>query len=128
MEKAMKVIRALKLAVGALIVTTWINAWSQPGESGSAPASTVMASPGSSASASSRQADRALGRKVRAALMKDKEISASNISVRARGGAVTLFGTVPDAAQIDRAAGVAEAVPGVTTVKNNLTLKRVFGQ
>ncbi|WP_429574026.1 BON domain-containing protein [Paraburkholderia sp. UCT70] len=60
--------------------------------------------------------------------MKDKEISASNISVRAKGGAVTLFGTVSDAAQIDRAAGVAQAVPGVTTVKNNLTLKRVFGQ
>ncbi|MGF6935518.1 hyperosmotically inducible protein [Paraburkholderia sp. UCT70] len=124
----MKVISMLKLAVGALIVTTSINAWSQPGEPGSAPAASSTATPGSGASTSSRQGDRALSRKVRAALMKDKEISASNISVRAKGGAVTLFGTVSDAAQIDRAAGVAQAVPGVTTVKNNLTLKRVFGQ
>ncbi len=52
-------------------------------------------SPAASAKAS-KKANSQLGRKVRAAISKTQGVDVSNISVRARGGAVTLTGSVPD--------------------------------
>jgi hyperosmotically inducible protein len=46
----------------------------------------------------------------------------SSISVRARGGAVTLTGSVPEQGQIDAAGDVAKGVAGVTSVSNKLTV------
>jgi osmotically-inducible protein OsmY len=59
--------------------------------------------------------------------VKHKEISAGDISVVARGDAVTLDGTVEDASQIDRVAAITQAVPGVASVTNRLTVKKPFG-
>jgi len=109
----MKTIQAIKLAGGALIVAVSVSAWAQGNDTGTAPAT----------SQSSKQANHALEKKVRAALVHAKDIKTENILVRARGGAVTLEGTVPDASQIDMATQVAQGVAGVTSVKNALTIK-----
>jgi hyperosmotically inducible periplasmic protein len=44
------------------------------------------------------------------------------VYVHARSGAVTLTGTVPDAAQSNQAEQVAKTVSGVTSVRNKITL------
>ena len=72
---------------------------------------------------SARKADRKLGSDVRRALSKTKEITATNIFVRARDGVVTLTGSVPDNMQIERATQVANGVAGVTSVINKLSLQ-----
>jgi osmotically-inducible protein OsmY len=74
-----------------------------------------------------RKADRALRRKVYAAIGKYKEIGAGDISVIAKDGAVTLNGTVTEAAQIGKVEAIARGVPGVTSVTNKLTVKKPFG-
>ncbi|NPT43905.1 BON domain-containing protein [Paraburkholderia sp. 1N] len=118
----MKVIRTFQTlgVVLSLALVSSVHAQSQS----SAPTVT----PDSAASAkatqmSIRKADRKLGSDVRRALSKTKDIEVTNIFVRARGGAVTLTGSVPDNAQIDRAAEVARSVPGVTSVTNKLSLQ-----
>jgi len=50
------------------------------------------------------------------------------ISVVSRSGAVTLDGTVVDAAQIDKLAEIARGVPGVTSAANRLTVRKPFGR
>ena len=72
-----------------------------------------------------RAANRALARKVRAALARANGVSVANITVRAKDGAVILQGTVPAQAEIDRASDVAKGVNGVTSVKNALTIRPV---
>lgn len=75
-----------------------------------------------------RKANRALSRKVYAALAKHKEIDAGNISVVARNGAVTLNGTVTESTQLGMVADIAKGVPGVTSVTNRLSVQRPFGE
>jgi osmotically-inducible protein OsmY len=75
-----------------------------------------------------RQANRALRRKVYAALAKHKEIDAGDISITAKDGAVMISGTVPDASQINTVAEVAKGVAGVTSVTSKLAVQRPFGQ
>jgi hyperosmotically inducible periplasmic protein len=126
----MKSILARTLAIAALILAASSNAWSQPGQPASAPSGT-SAAPAMEASAavpaSGRKADRALRRQVYAAIGKHKEISAGNISVTAKGGAVTLNGTVTDASQINQVAEIAKSVPGVMSVTNRLTVQKPLG-
>jgi osmotically-inducible protein OsmY len=116
----MKVINTLKVASGALILVASINAWPQASES--ATTSTPPAAEGSAKSA--RQANRALSKKVLHALSKGG-VSTSRINIIAKGGAVTLAGSVADANQISKAADIAKTVPGVTSVKNVLTFKEI---
>jgi hyperosmotically inducible periplasmic protein len=63
-----------------------------------------------------------LERSVRRALDKSMGDTAGIVIV-ARSGAVTLDGTVTDAPQIAQAGQTAGTVPGVSHVKNNLTLR-----
>ncbi|SAL86656.1 transport-associated protein [Caballeronia arvi] len=127
----MKHIRILELAVATLIVATSMNAWSQtsetPGAPASAPGASAMTASGTVAPATGRKANRALRRKVYAAIGKQKEISAGDISVIAKDGAVTLNGSVTDASQIDKVADIARGVSGVTSVTNKLTVRKPFG-
>lgn len=120
----MKSIQAFKLAVGVAIIAASMSAWSQSSETASAPA---MAAPGSAAPATGRKANRALRRQVYNAIVKQKDISAGNISVVAKDGAVTLNGTVTDASQVGRVAEIARGVPGVTSVTNKLTVQKPLG-
>ncbi|WP_207004882.1 BON domain-containing protein [Trinickia mobilis] len=113
---------ALRMAGGILVALASFHAWSQPSEQGAAmPGSAVKSA------RSDRAANRALRRKVFAAIAKHKEISAGNISVVAKSGDVTLYGTVVDASQIDNVAEIAKGVPGVTSVTNKLTVEKPFG-
>jgi osmotically-inducible protein OsmY len=116
----MKAFPVIKMVGGALIVLASLNAYAQ---------SSDAAAPAAASSATStketKSANRALGRKVRSALSKTKGVSVANIVVRARGGAVTLEGTVPEQQQIDLATQAAQGVAGVTSVKNALSIRPV---
>jgi osmotically-inducible protein OsmY len=97
-------------------VATASSAYAQASDA-QAPAATAAAP-----ATSTRAADRKLGRDVRRALGKTQGFNVSNVFVRARGGAVTLSGSVPDGGMIQQAGDVAKGVPGVTSVTNKLTL------
>jgi hyperosmotically inducible protein len=85
-----------------------------------------MAESASMPTKSAWAANRALRREVYSAIAKHKEISACNIRVIAKGGAVTLKGTVVDASQIDKVTGIARGVPGVNSVTNKLAVGKPF--
>jgi osmotically-inducible protein OsmY len=123
----MKTIKTFRLAVGAVIVATSMTAWSQTSDTASASGTSAMAASGSAAPAPGRKANRALRRQVYNAIAKHKEISAGDISVIAKDGAVTLNGTVTDASQVGKVAEIAQGVPGVTSVTNKLTVQKPFG-
>ncbi|WOD20547.1 BON domain-containing protein [Paraburkholderia kirstenboschensis] len=127
----MKINPVFQFAVAAAIIATSMSAWSQTSGMASAPAGATGSSATTASSATSpttgRKADRALRRKVYAAIAKHKEIDAGNISVIAKDGAVTLNGTVTDAAQIDAVADIAKSVSGVASVTNKLVVKKPFG-
>lgn len=120
--KAVRMLQALGIVLSLSLVSN-ANAQSQA----SMPAATMDSAASAKAGPkNARKADRKLSSDVRRALSRTKEITVTNIFVRARGGAVTLTGSVPDAAQIDRAAQVAKSVPGVTSVTNKLSLQAQF--
>jgi osmotically-inducible protein OsmY len=116
----MKAFSAIKVIGGALIVLASINAYAQ-----SSDATATTDAPAATNTKAAKTANRQLGRKVRSALAKTKGLSVANITVRARGGAVTLAGTVPEQQQIDLATQSAQGVAGVTSVKNALTIRPV---
>ena len=121
--------RTLRIASAVLFALASVHAWAQPGASEASAASnaTAVAASGGMTAKDTRAANRALRRKLYAAIVKHKEITAGDISVVAKGGAVTLNGTVVDASQIDKGAEIAQGVPGVTSVTNKLTVKKPFG-
>lgn len=118
----MKAFPAIKVIGGALIVFASLNAYAQSSDAAAPAAASASATPSAK---QTKAANRALGRKVRSALSKTKGLSVANITVRARGGAVTLAGTVPEQNQVDMASEAAQGVAGVTSVKNALTIRPV---
>ncbi|MFL9961615.1 BON domain-containing protein [Paraburkholderia sediminicola] len=113
----MKSVGFLKTLGSVVAMVMACNVYAQaskaPSSSTEAAASSVKAG---------KRANHELGRKVRGALTKTQGLDVSNISVRARGGAVTLTGTVPDEGQIEAAGAAAKGVAGVTSVSNKLTV------
>jgi hyperosmotically inducible protein len=67
--------------------------------------------------------DRAITAKVKTALAKDPDVSALAVNVDTDKGVVTLNGTVKSATERNKAAQLARNVEGVTSVRNNLTIK-----
>lgn len=67
--------------------------------------------------------DATITTKVKAAFVKDPLVKALQVNVDTFKGAVQLSGFVDTAEQKSRAEQVAAGVVGVTTVKNNITLK-----
>jgi len=120
----MKAIKTFKLIGSALIVVVSINAWSQTSESAATSTQSSMAPAGGGSAKAARQANRALSKKVLRALS-NGGVKTSGINVLAKGGAVALAGSVTDPTQSDKAGEVAKGVPGVTSVKNDLTIKEV---
>jgi hyperosmotically inducible periplasmic protein len=118
----MKAIQVFKLAATAALVAASLQVYAQDNAASAAPAQ-QEAKPSKAQLKQEKAANRALSHKVRAVLAKDKKIAVANITVRARDGAVVLLGTVPEQSQIDRATEVAKGVPGVTSVKNSLTIR-----
>jgi osmotically-inducible protein OsmY len=117
----MKAINAIKLAGSALLIAASVHAYAQASDA--APAAEGTTAQAKQQYKSAKAANRALQKKVRAALSKAKGVSVANITVRARDGAVTLQGTVPEQAQSDKATEVAKGVAGVTSVKNALSIR-----
>jgi hyperosmotically inducible protein len=111
--KATDVLKALGVVVCIAVAS---SAYAQ---SDAMASSGTMAAPSAKAT---KQTNRKLGLAVRKALAKAQGFDVSNVYVRARGGAVTLTGTVPDGSQISQAEEVAKSVPGVTSVTNKITL------
>lgn len=118
MGKDVKTLNLLKAFGVAVCVASAANAYAQASD---AMASGDMATPATNAKAT-RAADRKLGRDVRRALARAPGFNVSNVFVRARGGAVTLTGSVPEGGQIQQAADVAKGVAGVKSVSNKITL------
>lgn len=67
-------------------------------------------------------ADMTITTKVKAALAADDQLSALAISVNTTNKVVTLSGPAPTQAAFDRASAMAQAVDGVSEVKNQLTV------
>ncbi len=70
------------------------------------------------------QADKVTAESVETALNADKVLYAKHIFVRADSGVVRLTGYVWDRPDLDLATLIAEGVPGVTQVVNDLELER----
>jgi hyperosmotically inducible periplasmic protein len=124
----MKAMNGFRVALGIAIAVASISAWAQGGASAGESAGTASTASGGMTPKAERQANRALRRKVYAALAKHKEIDAGDISITAKDGAVMISGTVPDASQINTVAEVAKGVAGVTSVTSKLAVQRPFGQ
>ncbi|REE20219.1 MULTISPECIES: BON domain-containing protein [unclassified Paraburkholderia] len=114
----MKSVGFLKTLGSVVAMVVACNVYAQASD---AMATGTMAAPAASAK-STKKANSQLGRKVRSVLAKTQGVDVSNIAVRARGGAVTLTGSVPDQGQIDAAGQAAKGVAGVTSVSNKLTV------
>jgi osmotically-inducible protein OsmY len=68
--------------------------------------------------------DTAITARIKASLAGDAGLKALDISVETTAGRTTLRGTAPDAAAQSRAQQLAAAVPGVSSVDNQLTVGR----
>jgi hyperosmotically inducible protein len=69
-----------------------------------------------------RKANHKLESDVRRRLIR-QDVDTSKISVLARWGVISLLGTVDDGAQIPVAGSAAQSVPGVKSVRNELTVR-----
>jgi osmotically-inducible protein OsmY len=115
----MKTVNLLKALGIALCMATASSAHAQASDA-QPPADSAAASAANPKAA--HQADRKLGRDVRRALARAPGFNVSNVFVRARSGAVTLTGSVPQGNMIQQAGDVARTVPGVTSVANKITI------
>lgn len=120
----MKAIKTFRLMGAALVAVISINAWSQASESAATPTQPSAAPAGQTSAKAARKANRALGRKVLVALSKGG-VDTTGINAVAKGGTVVLEGGVTDPSLIGKAGDLAKGVEGVTSVKNDLTVKEV---
>jgi len=72
--------------------------------------------------ASATDPDTALAKQVKKVLEKTQGVTGQQIDVTAKGGAVTLWGTVADPKEQALAVEAAKAVPGVKAVENKLAI------
>ncbi|SIT36267.1 putative periplasmic or secreted lipoprotein [Paraburkholderia piptadeniae] len=117
----MKSVDFLKALGGVVAMVVACHTYAQASDSTST--GTTAAAPAANSKAAKKE-NRALGKKVRAALDKSGDIDVSKIDVRAHGGAVTLTGTAPDNDQIQKAGEVAKGVAGVTSVTNKISVRQ----
>jgi hyperosmotically inducible periplasmic protein len=124
----MKTMKGLRVALGVAIAAASTGAWAQDGASAGSSAGTAVTASGGMTAKATRQANRALRRKVYAALAKHKEIDAGDIGITAKGSTVMISGTVPEASQINTVTEIVKGVEGVTSVSSKLMVQRPFGQ
>ena len=70
-------------------------------------------------------ADVSLSASVQATLNSDQSLPFANIAVSAKDGAVVLTGFVRSESELSRAMQDAKSVPGVRTLKNNISVMQV---
>lgn len=68
--------------------------------------------------------DATITTKVKAAFIKDKDVKASEVRVETFKGTVQLSGFATNSAAIERAVQLANKVPGVKAVRNDIRLKQ----
>jgi osmotically-inducible protein OsmY len=119
----------LKLVGATAIVFACLDAYAQP-QSASSNAVAQAATGSSQSAAELRTANRQLARDVRRALRsaRSQGLRASNVTVRANNGVVTLTGSVPTAEQVDLATNVARRVPGVASVTSRVAVRKELSQ
>jgi osmotically-inducible protein OsmY len=115
----MKAVDMLKALGVVMCVAVASSAYAQ---SSDAMATTDSAATAKAEKSATKKTDRKLGNDVRKALSKAQGFDVSNVFVKARNGAVTLTGSVPDGSQISQAEEVAKGVAGVKSVSNKITL------
>jgi osmotically-inducible protein OsmY len=115
----MKAVDMLKALGVVMCVAVASSAYAQ---SSDAMATTDSAATAKAQKSATKKTDRKLGNDVRKALAKAQGFDVSNVFVKARNGAVTLTGSVPDGSQISQAEEVAKGVAGVKSVSNKITL------
>jgi hyperosmotically inducible protein len=103
---------AIAAACIAIIGSSVSYAQQPPSESGAHAASADVKA--------ERKADRALALAVRTQLGKSLGFDVSAIAVKAKGGAITLSGSVPTEDERNEAETVARGIQGVSSVTNNL--------
>jgi osmotically-inducible protein OsmY len=116
------VLRALGAAAVAVCLSG--NVYAQASETAASEAPAAAKSASKAAAKSAKQANRKLGYAVRKAISKQSGVDVSKLIVRSKAGVVSLEGSMPDAAQIDKAVETAKGVPGVTSVSNKLNVKQ----
>jgi hyperosmotically inducible protein len=130
-RNGMKTTQWLRLLGSALLFTPSVHAYAQSAASQTASGPTAAAKAQYQESKSqykaAKAANRALAKKVRAAVVKDIGANASSMTVRAHDGAIVLQGSVPEQSQADRATEVAKGVAGVKSVKNALSVRPAGG-
>lgn len=67
--------------------------------------------------------DSAITAKVKSAMIRDKDVSASNINVDTNKGIVRLTGTAKSAREADRAEQLARSTSGVKSVRNEIRVQ-----
>ncbi|MDB5987958.1 MAG: phospholipid-binding protein [Nevskia sp.] len=95
-----------------------------PAPEAAAPAPSTDTSPASSSSVGGAVDDAAITTKVKAALIAESSLKAGDIKVETNQGVVALTGTVGTADQGAKAEQIAKATAGVTSVNNQLTVKK----
>jgi hyperosmotically inducible protein len=95
-----------------LTLTTHTFAQTQGAATGSVPAASTPSSV--------KAADRKLTHRVANMLARTRGLNAARILVKARGGQITLSGSVTDSAQIPLAVDAARQVEGVSHVENRI--------
>lgn len=125
--------RVLKLATGTLLAGALAlalpgcsrpaDAPTRSGQVVTPPASSASGASGASATIGSEIDDSVVTTKVKAALLNDPDVKGIDFKVETRKGEVLLSGFAANQSQIDRAVAVAQAVPGVKSVDNKVSLK-----
>ena len=92
-------------------------------------ANQALRAAGETAREGAREAGHALGdvavtARIKTALLADEGVDGASIDVDTSGGLVTLSGSLPNAAQVDRALQVARGTPGVKAVESRLTISK----
>lgn len=108
-------ISTLKGCLCMLVMAASVGAWAQ---GGGEPVSPQQAS----AIVAAKAADKKLASDVRAAIV-NAGVEGTKLKVRSYHGVVTLKGSVAVADQVQAASAAAASVPGVTGVKNKLTVR-----
>jgi osmotically-inducible protein OsmY len=121
--KRLNVLRVLGGVVVVMAMSGPVHAQTSEPAAGMSSEAGSMPMASSSHAMPSKAADHELAKKVRHALAHTKGLNMAHIVVLVKHGRVALTGTVPSTDQIGRAAQVAGGVPGVTGVRNDLTVE-----
>ncbi|NUX53957.1 BON domain-containing protein [Paraburkholderia sp. JPY418] len=126
-ENKMNARKWVKLVGASAVVFACLNTHAQPQAGGSVPTAQAEAA-SSPTEGEIKAANRQLVRDVRRAFRnaRSQGLRASNITVRANNGVVTLTGSAPTADQVDLATNIAKGVPGVQSVTSRVAVRKEF--